>query len=59
MDQAIIWGEAWQKMLLERMPLGLPLGENPIEARTKGFGRWAIGCLGAQTQLHAPFFARG
>ena len=64
MDQAIICRETWQKMLLESMPIGFPIGENCIKARTKRFSGWAIsrcamGCLGAQTQLHAPFFARG
>ena len=42
MDQAIIWGEAWQKMLLESKPLGLTLRKNRIKARTKWFSGWAI-----------------
>jgi hypothetical protein len=46
MNQAIILGEAWQKMLLESLPLGLPLGENRIEAGTKRFNRWASDSLG-------------
>ena len=42
MDQPIICREAWQKMLLESMPIRLPLRKNSIKARTKWFSSWGI-----------------